>query len=266
MNGYIISEDIYKDSLILSEDSYKISDEIFEESISLNMELLKKEELNSYKLSGRYWIWRIGILAYRNSWGSMVDNGEMSLDAPGLKYLKTYPTLELLEEAYAKVHPDKKGITVNPAAYYAFANYLRKGDIIIAYNSSEGIVGWGIIEGDYMYRPTRKSGSHYRKISWYRMQMPFIFTNRKAGLYMIPKDETFFLKETLISKSNTDKKSLPFGSVKRNGKKKKEIDCKVNTNAERTEKNSKSILDNMNCEFDKGKLLGNIISSLLVSF
>lgn len=25
MNGYIISEDIYKDSLILSEDSYKIS-------------------------------------------------------------------------------------------------------------------------------------------------------------------------------------------------------------------------------------------------
>lgn len=34
MNDYIISEDIYKDSLILSEDSYKISDEIFEESIS----------------------------------------------------------------------------------------------------------------------------------------------------------------------------------------------------------------------------------------
>ena len=52
MNDYIISEDIYKDSLILSEDSYKISDEIFEESISLNMESLKKEELNSYKLSG----------------------------------------------------------------------------------------------------------------------------------------------------------------------------------------------------------------------
>lgn len=54
--------------------------------------------------------------------------------------------------------------------------------------------------------------------------------------------------------------------MKRKGKKKKEIDCKVNTNAERTEKNSKSILDNMNCEFDKGKLLGNIISSLLESF
>lgn len=45
MNGYIISEDIYKDSLILSEDSYKISDEIFEESISLNMELLKRKSL-----------------------------------------------------------------------------------------------------------------------------------------------------------------------------------------------------------------------------
>ena len=52
MNHYMISEDIYKDSLFLSEESYKISDEIFEESISLNMELLKKEEYNSYKLSG----------------------------------------------------------------------------------------------------------------------------------------------------------------------------------------------------------------------
>lgn len=141
MNHYMISEDIYKDSLFLSEESYKISDEIFEESISLNMELLKKEEYNSYKLSGRYWIWRIGKLAYMKLWNSMVDNGEMILEAPGLKYLKSYPTLELLEEAYAKEHPDKKGITVNPAAYYAFANYLRKGDIIIAYNSSEGIVG-----------------------------------------------------------------------------------------------------------------------------
>lgn len=29
MNGYIISEDIYKDSLILSEDSYKINDCIY---------------------------------------------------------------------------------------------------------------------------------------------------------------------------------------------------------------------------------------------
>lgn len=30
MNHYMISEDIYKDSLFLSEESYKISDEIFE--------------------------------------------------------------------------------------------------------------------------------------------------------------------------------------------------------------------------------------------
>lgn len=264
MNDYIISEDIYKDSLILSEDSYKISDEIFEESISLNMELLKKEELNSYNLSGRYWIWRIGILAYRNSWDSMVDNGEMSLEAPGLKYLKTYPTLKLLEEAYAKVHPDKKGITVNPAAYYAFANYLCKGDIIIAYNSLEGIVGWGIIEGDYVFRPTRKTGRHYRKAMWCRMQMPFIFTNRKAALYQIPKEETHYLSETLVGKVYNDKNSLPFGSVERKDKKK--IDSKTNTCVGINVKRSIGIQYNKNSSFEKSKMLGSIISSLLASF
>ena len=262
MNHYMISEDIYKDYLFLSEESYKISDEIFEESISLNMELLKKEEYNSYKLSGRYWIWRIGKLAYMKLWNSMVDNGEMILEAPGLKYLKSYPTLELLEEAYAKEHPDKKGITVNPAAYYAFANYLRKGDIIIAYNSSEGIVGWGIIEGDYMYRPTRKSESHYRKTSWGRIQMPFIFSNRKSALYMLSKDEILFLFETLASKGQNDKNPLPFEFIKRNVNNEKEIDCRIDSNVER----KKKFEDILNFGFEKNKLLGGIISSLMASF
>ena len=258
MNDYIISEDIYKDSLILSEDSYKISDEIFEESISLNMELLKKEELNSYKLSGRYWIWRIGMFAYKNSWNSMVDNAEMSLEAPGLKYFKSYPTLGLLEDAYAKVHPDKKGITVNPVAYYAFANYLRKGDVVIVYNSVEGIVGWGIIESDYIFRPTRKTGRHYRKAMWCRMQMPFNFTNRKAALYPL------HLSETLVGKVYNDKNSLPFGSVERKDKKK--IDGKINTCFGINVKRSIGIQYNKNSSFEKSKMLGSIISSLLASF
>lgn len=264
MNDYIISEDIYKDSLILSEDSYKISDEIFEESISLNMELLKKEELNSYKLSGRYWIWRIGMFAYKNLWDSMVDNGEMSLEAPGLKYFKSYPTLGLLEDAYAKVHPDKKGITVNPAAYYAFANYLRKGDVVIVYNSVKGIVGWGIIESDYIFRPTRKTGRHYRKAMWCRMQMPFYYTNKKAALYRIPKEETLHLSETLVGKVYNDKNSLPFGSVERKDKKK--IDSKINTCFGINVKRSIGIQYNKNSSFEKSKMLGSIISSLLASF
>lgn len=64
MNEFKISEDIYKDSLALPEDSYKISNDIFEESLTLQFDELKQEMIDSYKISDRYWIWKIGVYAY----------------------------------------------------------------------------------------------------------------------------------------------------------------------------------------------------------
>ena len=211
MNEFKISEDIYKDSLALPEDSYKISNDIFEESLTLQFDELKQEMIDSYKISDRYWIWKIGLYAYKNFWEGMVTDSEMRLDATGIKYLKSYPTLSALEEAYLNVHPDRKGITIAPAAYYAFANNICKGDIIIVHNIKTGIIGWGTVDGDYMYRPTRVFGCHYRKVIWHKMEMPFIFTNKKASLYQIAKEETHLLKETLIGKVYKDDLPLPFG-------------------------------------------------------
>lgn len=215
MNKYIISEDIYKESLILSRDSYCISKEIADETNSLSMEGLKEELVNSYKFSGRYWIWRMSAYSYRHYWKSMFKDGEMCLDAPGLKWLKLYPTLASLEMAYRSVHPDNKGITTNPAAYYAFANSLQRGDVVIAYNTVSGIFGWGIIESGYFYRPTRIVSQHYREITWNKIKMPFIFKSKRAGLYKIPKEETHNLKQTLVnSLSKTSNRSIfPFGFV-----------------------------------------------------
>ena len=45
------------------------------------------------------------------------------------------------------------------------------------------------------------------------MEMPFIFTNKKASLYQIAKEETHLLKETLIGKIYKDDLPLPFGFV-----------------------------------------------------
>ena len=94
------------------------------------------------------------------------------------------------------------------------------------------------------------------------MQMPFIFSNRKSALYMLPKDETIFLFETLASKGQNDKNPLPFEFIKRNVNKKKEIDCRKDSNVERKKKSE----DILNFGFEKNKLLGGIISSLMASF
>lgn len=217
MNRYIISEDIYNESMALPKDYYKISGEIADEANSLDIENLKQELTDSYKFSGRYWVWRINIYAYKNYWESMFADGEMRLSAPGMKYFNSYPTLAAMEFAYKSVHPDCKGVMANPASYYAFANYLHKGDVVIVYNSSIGIFGWGIIEGNYYYRPTRITFRHYRKVSWHKIKMPFIFSRKIECLYQIPKEETRNLKQTLVNNFSRviDRSVFPFGFIKR---------------------------------------------------
>ena len=48
-------------------------------------------------------------------------------------------------------------------------------------------------------------------VSWYKMEMPFIFTNKKPALFQIPREETNNLREALINKVDNTSTELPFG-------------------------------------------------------
>lgn len=216
MKEYKISEEIYKASLLASSDSFSISDDIFEEADTLTVEEIQQEVLASYKFSGRYWIWKMGSsVFYKNkNWQKMFLANEMQMEAPGFKYFKSYSSLVDFQKEYECQNPGSRGTDSRPIAYNAFANSLRRGDVIIACASNSTIVAWGIVESDYFFRPTRKVGKHYRKVSWTKMDMPFIFTDKRQILYMLQKEETHLLKETLVSKTYQQSTNVyPFGFV-----------------------------------------------------
>lgn len=214
MKEYKISEELYQASLVASSDSFSISDDIFEEADSLTVEDLQQEVLASYKFSGRYWIWKMGSEVFCRSWKKMFLANEMQMEAPGFKYFKSYPSLIYFQKEYEYQNPGKRGDVSRPITYDAFANSLRRGDVIIACASNSTIVAWGIVESEYFYRPTRKVGKHYRNVSWTKMDMPFIFTDKRQILYMLQKEETHLLKETLVSKTYQQSTSVyPFGFV-----------------------------------------------------
>lgn len=216
MEEYKISEEIYKASLLASSDSFSISDDIFEEADTLTVEEIQQEVLASYKFSGRYWIWKMGSsVFYKNkNWQKMFLANEMQMEAPGFKYFKSYSSLVDFQKEYECQNPGSRGTDSRPIAYNAFANSLRRGDVIIACASNSTIVAWGIVESDYFFRPTRKVGKHYRKVSWTKMDMPFIFTDKRQILYMLQKEETHLLKETLVSKTYQQSTNVyPFGFV-----------------------------------------------------
>jgi hypothetical protein len=216
MEEYKISEEIYQASLVTSSESFSISDDIFEEADTLTVEELQQEVLASYKFSGRYWIWKMGFsVFYKNkNWQKMFLANEMQMEAPGFKYFKSYSSLVDFQKEYKCQNPGSRGIDSRPIVYNAFANSLRRGDVIIACASNSTIVAWGIVESDYFYRPTRKVGKHYRNVSWTKMDMPFIFTDKPQILYMLQKEETHLLKETLVSKTYQQLTNVyPFGFV-----------------------------------------------------
>ena len=125
MDNYVISDDIYKESIQeMTDNRYVISSDILEETASLTPETISKELMESFHFSGRYWIWKM-TSDYKNmEWKNMYQSGEMRIKTNGLKYLKSYTSIAAVEEAYSSLHPDRVGIKKFPPSFYAFANYL----------------------------------------------------------------------------------------------------------------------------------------------
>ena len=211
MEDFKISPEIYQESLSIG--SCKISDDIYEETEKLTIDGIKEELKASYRFSGRFWIWKMGVTSYVMNWKRMLEANEMQMDAPEFKYFLSYLTISDFQAEYARKHPDRNGITTVPAACYTFSKSLRRGDVVIVCGVSTNIIAWGMVEGAYMFRATRKLGRHYRKVSWTKMDMPFIFTNKRQMLYQIPTEETHQLQDALISKTFQRSNVLPFGFV-----------------------------------------------------
>ena len=212
MDNYVISDDIYKEAIEgLTDNSYVISTDILEETASLTPEVISRELMQSFHFSGRYWIWKM-TSDYKNmEWNNMYQLGEMRIKTNGLKYLKSYTSIAAIEGAYSLLHPDRVGIKKFPPSFYAFANYLRIGDVVLVTRPEANVFSWGIVESGYMYRPNQYSGTHYRKMKWFLVDFPFIYTKSIQTLYQIPKDECTDLKETLIANIRINAAALPFG-------------------------------------------------------
>lgn len=274
MKEYKISEEIYRASLVTSSESFSISDDIFEEADTLAVEDIQKEVLASYKFSGRYWIWKMGSsVFYKNkNWQKMFLANEMQMEAPGFKYFKSYSSLVDFQKEYECQNPGSRGTDSRPIAYNAFANSLRRGDVIIACASNSTIVAWGIVESDYFYRPTRKVGKHYRNVTWIKMDMPFIFTDKPQILYMLQKEETHLLKETLVNKVYQQSvNALPFGFTNKANKKEKSLksnEILIVSTSQKSSVKAKSVKDKTPIfkiiEPMKKEALAEIIGALLV--
>lgn len=250
MEDFKISQEIYEESLY--KDSFRISEDIYSEAESITKESLLQELSASYKFSGRYWAWLIGSDIYREKWKRMFLGNEMQFDAVGFKYFLSYPDLASLQHEFFIHNLEGRVNPTTPAAYFAFSRYLRRGDVILVVGLHQRIVAWGIVESNYMYRPTRIHGRHYRKVSWNKINIPYQFTDKKEALFQIPYEETAHLQDLLIGHLVLDQSLLPFGFVR------KEEELSIQFNGLLPGNYNNKVEE----DIEKRRLLGEIITSL----
>lgn len=250
MEDFKISQEIYEESLC--KDSFHISDEIYSEALYVTKGSLLQELSASYKFSGRYWTWVIGNGIYSEKWKRMLRENEMQFDAIGFKYFLSYPDLASLQHDFFMHNVEGRLNPTTPAAYFAFSRYLRRGDVVLVVGLHQRIIAWGIVEGNYMYRPTRIHGRHYRKVSWNKINIPYQFTDKKEVLFPIPYEETAHLQDLLIGHLVLDQSLLPFGFVR----KEEELSIQFKGLLPGNYNNKVEV------DIEKRRLLGEIIASL----
>lgn len=250
MENFKISQDIYDESL--KTNTYRISDEVYSDTESVTKKSLLQELSVSYKFSGRYWIWKIGNAVYSEKWKRMLHDNEMQMTAQGFKYLLSYPDLASLQHEFFMRNVGEDIKSTIPAAYFAFSRYLRRGDVIMVVGRNQTIVAWGIVEGSYMYRPTRRYGHHYRKVAWNKVSFLCQFADKDEVLFQVPNEKDHF-KDFLIDNLVLDKKQLPFGFVK----KEEEMSLLFEDDL------SESCQERRKLDYEKRQLLESVIGSLV---
>lgn len=85
-----------------------------------------------------------------------------------------------LQELYSQPASSKKN---DAAACFSFAKVMKQGDVVFAKKGTKVILGYGIIESDYVFDDKQEDYKHVRKVKWL-----------KTGNWPLPKDEQIAMK------------------------------------------------------------------------
>lgn len=116
-------------------------------------------------------IWVIAPGSVARRWTDFEQHGIAAIDYEGFGDLSEYASREAIHEAAVE-----NGLGENPLhhslAMWNFAHVMRAGDVLIAKRGRRAVLGWGTVQGRYVYDPDRSDFQHVRKAEWHRSTKP----------------------------------------------------------------------------------------------
>ena len=123
------------------------------------------EDVDSEGAEGiRYWIYAPGSNA--DMWDEFYDKGIIGLNWDFLGDLSQYDSKEIIADKLIE-HNDNGGSKKNDAtANYEFANIMSIGDIVFVKRGRGELLGYGIVDSEYIFDDTRLNYKSCRKVTW----------------------------------------------------------------------------------------------------
>lgn len=112
----------------------------------------------------RYWLYAAGDGSV--NWESDYAEGIMAIGWYDMGDLMAYSTKEEMRSKMKEIYGEKGSYKNQVHATWQFANVIKPGDIIFVKKGRKQILGRGVVEGEYVYDPSREHYCHIRTVKW----------------------------------------------------------------------------------------------------
>ena len=130
--------------------------------------------------SRRFWVVAPGAGA--TQWHEFYEQGIIAISWTGTADLRQFETKEEVRKKLQELEPGTSK-TNDALACWEFARSMRRGDVVFAKHGITRILGYGFVDGDYIFDSSRGSFEHVRKVRW-----------RSKGDWEMPVDRSLPMK------------------------------------------------------------------------
>ncbi len=112
----------------------------------------------------RYWIYAPGANA--QFWDTFYADGVMGIGWNQTGNLNNFPDRESIGKKMQEEIDSERSFSNDSLACWQFLKVIKPEDIIVAKKGVKTYIGYGIVESDYYYDPSRSDYHHLRKVRW----------------------------------------------------------------------------------------------------
>lgn len=112
----------------------------------------------------KYWLYSPGSGA--SMWDEFYAEGIMGLGNEEMGDLTQYASKEEMKQKMKKLYGQERTYMNIAHATWQFANEIQPGDIIFAKKGMSIVIGYGVVESEYIFDADRETYNHVRRVSW----------------------------------------------------------------------------------------------------